>query len=158
MKIRPIKKSDNAELAKVLRTVLREIGADSDGFAYADPQLDQMFEYYEPQKGDYYVLENTEGIIVGGAGFDELSGEEEIVELQKMYFLPEARGKGFASEMLKLILNEAKHRGFKKCYLETLDSLQPALKRYEAFGFEYIDKSCGNTGHFGCNVYMIKTL
>lgn len=158
MNIRKIKKSDNKELAKMLRIVLTEVGANSDGFAFADPQLDHMFEYYENQKGNYYIVVNEEGKIIGAAGIGELAGEPKMVELQKMYFLPEARGKGLAQQVLDLLLKEAKELGYTACYLETITSLKAAIKLYERNQFKHVSHACGNTGHFGCNVYMVKQL
>lgn len=158
MNIRKIKKSDNKALATMLRTVLTEVGANSDGFAFADPQLDHMFEYYEKQKGSYYVVENELGKIIGAAGIGELLGEPNMIELQKMYFLPEARGIGLAQQLMSILIAEAKKMGFTACYIETIDSLKAAIKLYERNGFKHVPNACGNTGHFGCNVYMVKQL
>lgn len=158
MNIRKINKSDNKQLAVMLRRVLTEVGANSEGFAFADPQLDNMFEYYKGQKGSYYILENEQGNIIGAAGFGELAGEPTMVELQKMYFLSEARGKGMAQKMLDMLMDEAKLLGFTSCYLETINTLHAAIKLYERNGFKHVSHACGNTGHFGCNVYMVKTL
>lgn len=158
MQIRPINKSDNVALAVVLRKVLTEIGANGDGFAFADPQLDHMFEYYAKQRGQYFVLLDDNQEIVGGAGIGELKGEQDTIELQKMYFLPSARGQGYAQKMLSMLLDEAKLMGYKKCYLETLDSLTAAIKVYEKNGFKHLSGPCGETGHFGCNIYMLKKL
>ena len=33
-----------------------------------------------------------------------------------------------------------------------------AQKLYLKYGFEYIDSSMGNTGHFACPIWMIKSL
>lgn len=158
MNIRKIKKSDNKALATMLRAVLTEVGANSDGFAFADPQLDHMFEFYEKQKGSYYVVENELGKIIGAAGIGELSGEPNMIELQKMYFLPEARGIGLAQQLMSILIAEAKKMGFTACYIETIDSLKAAIKLYERNGFKHVPNACGNTGHFGCNVYMVKQL
>jgi putative acetyltransferase len=43
-------------------------------------------------------------------------------------------------------------------YLETMPELKPALKAYERFGFQYLSAPMGNTGHFGCDRWMIKRL
>jgi putative acetyltransferase len=32
------------------------------------------------------------------------------------------------------------------------------VKVYEKFGFIYLDGPLGNTGHFGCNVWMLHKL
>jgi putative acetyltransferase len=43
-------------------------------------------------------------------------------------------------------------------YIETLPELEKAIRVYEKFGFSYLDKPLGDTGHFGCSVWMLKAL
>jgi len=79
-------------------------------------------------------------------------------ELVKMYLLPEARGTGLGSQLIALCLEQAKANGFKKVYLETMNELKAALKVYARMGFTYLDGPMGNSGHFGCPLWMIKEL
>ena len=83
---------------------------------------------------------------------------ETICELQKMYFLPEARGLGIGSQMMEICLQAAKDFGFKKCYLETMPFMHDAQKLYKKVGFDYICSPMGNTGHVSCPVWMLKEL
>ena len=48
--IRPIQKQDNTSIAKVILDVLIEFDVPKIGTAYADPQLDCMFETYQNAK------------------------------------------------------------------------------------------------------------
>lgn len=94
-----------------------------------------------------------------GAGIHPLDGgAEEICELQKMYLLPEARGKGLAGKLIAMCLDYAKQNGYTHCYLETSPELARARKVYEQFGFKYLTGPMGNTGHFGCDSWMLKDL
>ena len=100
-----------------------------------------------------------EGRIVGGAGIAPLvNGDPTICELQKMYFLPETRGKGIGAEMMESCLQAAQEFGFKKCYIETFPFMIAAQKLYKKSGFEYIDTPMGNTGHSSCPIWMLKDL
>jgi putative acetyltransferase len=36
-----------------------------------------------------------------------------------------------------------------------MPELKNALKVYEKLGFQYLDKPMGNSGHFGCDLWMI---
>ena len=158
MIIRKIQKEDNLAISKVIRTVLIEYNVPKVGTAYADPQLDCMFETYNLPKSIYFVVEN-EGEIIGGAGVSQLkNGDASICELQKMYFLSEARGLGIGSKMMEHCLKSAKDIGYKKCYLETMPDMIAAQKLYKNFGFEYLCEPLGNTGHTSCPVWMIKEL
>lgn len=89
--IREIQPKDNENVARVIRKVLEDLGVPKVGTAYADKALDQMFENYDVPRADYFVAEEN-GRIIGCAGIAQLENyESNICELQKMYFLEEAR-------------------------------------------------------------------
>jgi len=156
--IREIQEGDNFEIATIVRDVLMEMGAPKVGTAYADPQLDFMFETYNQLRSVYFVVEKDHKII-GGAGISQLeNGEETICELQKMYFLPEARGLGLGIQIIEKCLQRAKDFGFESCYLETMPYMEAAQKLYKKVGFEYLCQPLGNTGHTSCPVWMLKKI
>ena len=156
--IREVLEKDNTALAAVIRRVLVDIGVPKIGTAYADPELDYMHKTYLKEKAAYYVLEEKD-IIIGGAGIAPLEGGEPTVcELQKMYFLEEARGKGLGEKMIDHCLDYARKEGFELCYIETLPYMKAAQKLYIKKGFEYIDGPMGTTGHISCNVWLTKRL
>ena len=72
-----------------------------------------------------------------------------------MYLLPQARGLGLGKELINRSLAFARESGYKKIYLETMPELTQALSVYEKFGFKYLDGPMGNTGHFGCDRWML---
>jgi len=39
-----------------------------------------------------------------------------------------------------------------------MPELKNALKVYEKMGFRYLDKPMGNSGHFGCQLWMIAAI
>ncbi|WP_418500820.1 GNAT family N-acetyltransferase [Flagellimonas sp.] len=157
-KIREIKPEDNGQVAKVIRKVLEDMGVPKVGTAYADKALDDMYAEYNVPKATYFVVEH-DGKIIGCAGIAQLQNfEGNVCELQKMYFLEEARGKGIGSEMIQICLQRAKEYGFDACYLETMPYMEAAQKLYKKNGFEYIDAPLGNTGHYSCPVWMLKKL
>ena len=156
--IREVKEEDNAALAKVIRQVLIDIGAPKVGTAYADPELDFMYQTYQIDRSAYFVIEE-DGVVLGGAGIAPLVGEDpQICELQKMYFLDQVRGRGLGQQMIKHCLAYAKAQNFKLCYLETLPYMEAAQKLYLKTGFAYIDGPMGSTGHTSCNVWLTKAL
>ncbi|PRX49672.1 GNAT family N-acetyltransferase [Salegentibacter salegens] len=156
LKIREIQPEDNQQVAEVVRTVLVEMGVPKVGTAYEDEALDDMHATYQHPRMNYFVVEN-EGKIIGGAGIAPLIGlEEKICELQKMYFLPEARGKGLGAQMMDTCLKFAKSQGFKQCYIETLPYMESARKLYARSGFKSLERPLGDTGHYNCTMWMIK--
>ena len=153
--IRPIQKKDNLQIAAVIRQVLIALNVPKVGTAYADPQLDVMFETYSLPNSIYFVVEK-DGVIIGGAGVSQLENEAPIIcELQKMYFLSEARGLGIGLKMMQKCLESARDFGYKKCYLETMPYMEAAQKLYKKVGFDYICAPMGNTGHVSCPVWML---
>lgn len=156
--IRPIQKADNEAVANLIRTVLIEHNVPKVGTAYADASLDCMFETYSASRSRYFIVEHNNKII-GGAGISQLANEKDsICELQKMYFLPEARGLGLGMQMMERCLNEARSFGYEQCYLETMPYMIDAQKLYKKFGFQYINAPMGCTGHTSCPVWMLKEL
>lgn len=156
--IREIQPNDNQQIAIAIRSVLIEFGVPKVGTAYEDKALDMMFKTYNKPKSSYFVITNNKTIL-GGAGIMQLENTtENICELQKMYFSPEARGKGLGSKMMQLCLKKAQEFGFEKCYLETLPYMKGARKLYQKVGFTSLDAPLGDTGHYSCNMWMIKDL
>jgi len=158
--IRPIQPQDNAKIAAIIRKVSKEFGlAPESGFAVADPVLDDLYTVYHQPNAQYWVIENEQGEILGGGGLSPLKGDHTILEIQKMYFLPEIRGLGFAKQLLEKAFQFTLQQGFKSCYLETTKELWQAVKLYEKLGFQYLDQPKGNTGHsHACEIWMEKIL
>jgi putative acetyltransferase len=156
--IREIKPSDNLDISKVIRSVILEMGAPKIGTAYEDKATDLMFETYQKEKVAYFVLEHKNKVI-GGAGIAKLDNcEANICELQKMYFLPIARGKGLGTSLISKCLEKAKEFGFESCYLETMPYMEAARKLYAKNGFLSLEQPMGNTGHYSCNVWMLRKI
>lgn len=158
MTIRHIQKSDNAAIAAVIRSVLIEHNAPKTGSALEDESLDALFEFYDNSNSLYFVVTDGEKVFGGGGIAPLANAAPEVCELQKLYFAPEIRGKGFAKTIVEDCLTFAKQAGFTSCYLETLPNMDAAQKRYLNLGFHYLDKPMGNTGHSNCPVWMLKEL
>jgi putative acetyltransferase len=75
-----------------------------------------------------------------------------------MYLSPAARGKGTGKMLIEKALEFAGNYGYRNVYIETMPELRKAMSVYEKFGFTYLDGPMGATGHFGCDIWMIKEL
>ncbi|APY09738.1 GNAT family N-acetyltransferase [Seonamhaeicola sp. S2-3] len=156
--IRKIKPEDNAQIEQIIRACFHEFKIPLTGTAYEDEATPKMFESYQNNGEIYFVIDNN-GEILGGAGIKPLKDfDEGICELQKMYFSPKVRGKGYGKKMFKTCLQAAKKMGYNKCYLESASQLKAAIHIYESFGFKHLKSALGNTGHYSCSVWMIKDL
>ncbi len=158
LRIRPIRASDDPEVAALIRTVMPEFGARGPGFAINDPEVDHMSRAYRGPRAAYWVVER-DGRVVGGGGFAPLvGGSKSTAELRKMYFLTEVRGLGLGAELLERSIEGARKAGFSRMYLETLENMRAARRLYEAFGFQPLDQPRGLTGHFGCDAWYEQAL
>jgi putative acetyltransferase len=156
--IRPIEKKDNQQIAQVIRSVLSELGVPRVGTVYEDTGLDCMFKTFQKERARYFVVIENEKI-VGGGGITHLDNYiGNVCELQKMYFLPAARGRGIGTLMIDECLHIAREFSYERCYLETMPYMKAAQKLYRKYGFEALPGPMGDTGHYACGVYMIKDL
>lgn len=158
MQIRQIQQSDNEELARVIRSILKEHGVAKPGTVYTDPTTDHLFELFQ-EKGSVYYVVLDEGNIVGGCGIYPTKGlPEGMGELVKLYLLSEYRGKGIGKELMVRSIDFAKDFGYTSLYLETMDELSNAIQLYNNLGFNTLDGPLGDTGHFACEIRMVKEL
>ncbi len=156
--IRSIELKDNFQIAEIIRSVLVDFGVPKVGTAYADKSLDCMFETYQKKGARYFVVEE-EGRVIGGGGVAPLENYDGTVcELQKMYFLPIARGRGIGTRMIDRCLEAAAELGYTHCYLETMSYMDAAQKLYKRYGFNTLKAPMGDTGHYACGVHMLKEL
>jgi len=145
-----------------MEAVIREVFIEYDlplvGTAYADKETPKMYESYADKNEIYYVV-TVDGIVEGGGGLKPLTGlENEVFEIQKMYFSNRLRGKGFGKKLFEKCLNKGKELGFKRVYLETIPKLKEAIHIYESYGFKHLNGPLGQTGHFNCGIWMDKQL
>ncbi|WP_100612293.1 GNAT family N-acetyltransferase [Confluentibacter lentus] len=156
--IREIQPQDNQQIEQIIRDCFHEFKISLEGTAYSDIETTRMFESYQKDNEVYYVID-TDGKVLGGGGVKPLKDfENEICEIQKMYFSPYIRGRGFGKQLFEKCLQAAKDLGYKQCYIESALQLKAAIHIYESYGFKNLPGALGNTGHYSCGVWMIKDL
>ena len=156
--IRFIEPKDNVALAAVIRAALTEFGANKPGTVYYDPTTDHLFELFQTPGSIYYIAE-IEGTLVGGCGIFPTEGlPEGTCELVKLYLHKDARGTGLGKQLLNTAMQWAKENGYTQVYLESMPELSKAVTIYENVGFQRINQPLGNSGHCGCDIWMIKDL
>ena len=156
--IRNIAIQDNEAIAKVIRTALTEFGANKPGTVYYDPTTDHLFELFQTPGAIYFIAEIA-GKLVGGAGIYPTAGlPEKTCELVKLYLHKDARGIGLGKQLLLKAMQWAKENGYEQVYLESMPELSKAVSIYEKVGFKKIHHALGNSGHDGCDIWMIKKL
>lgn len=89
---------------------------------------------YWEANGEFWVVE-TNGELVGTAGYYPNSRDDGAVELRKMYLLPRARGQGLGRYLLNTMECAIQQRGFCEIWLETASVLKAAVRLYESSGY-----------------------
>ena len=155
---RLIKPSDNRELAALIRAVFREFHVDMPGTVYTDPTTDHLYELFR-QPGSVYWIAEVDDLMTGGCGVYPTPGlPEGCAELVKFYLSAPFRGKGTGRALMEKCFESARAMGFRQLYLETFPELAKAVGMYEKAGFRYLPQPLGDSGHFACNIWMLKEL
>jgi putative acetyltransferase len=158
IQIRPIEPQDNVALAEIIRTALTEFGANKPGTVYFDPTTDALFELFRTA-GSYYFIATLNNKLVGGCGiFPTENLPKGTCELVKLYVNKDARGTGTGKKLMDKSMEWAKANGYTHVYLESMPELAKAVSIYEKQGFAKLDNPLGNSGHDGCDIWMLKTL
>ena len=91
---------------------------------------------YSPPEGIILVAyEGTE--IAGCVALRKL--EEGTWEMKRLYVRPHFRGEGIGKRLSTEIIEEARKRGYQRMRLDTMPSMQNAIKLYRTLGFREID-------------------
>ncbi len=155
---RPIKEKDNKEIADLIRTVFREFNIHRPGTVYFDPTTDNLYELFRTAGSEYWIAEEK-SVIIGGCGVYPTPGlPEGCAELVKFYLSALQRGKGIGWQLMEKTFDSAKRNGYRQLYLESLPELSRAISLYEKAGFKFIQGPLGKSGHFGCDIWMLKEL
>jgi putative acetyltransferase len=156
--IRQLQPMDNKEMAVIVKSTLYEFGIDRPGTVATDPTTDDLYQLFQIEGSIYYVAEHNNKLVGGGGIYPSQGLPKDTCELVKMYLVREARGLGLGRLLIQKCLDFAKDTGYSYVYLETMPELKKALDTYAKFGFEYISAPMGETGHFGCDLWMLKKL
>jgi putative acetyltransferase len=155
---RPIEPWDNLALAAIIRQAIESLNLPTAGTAHSDPTTDDLFQLFQNPRSFYWVAAADETVL-GGCGIYPSNGlPDGCCELVRFFLTPEARGKGIGKKLLDQSFRTAKEFGYQTIYLESFPDMKEAIKMYEQNGFETIDHALGNTGHYACNVWMLKNL
>lgn len=158
MLIRNIVAEDNSEIADIIRNSLLEFNAAKPGTVYFDESTNHLSKLFNTKGSAYFIIEMQDEIVGGGGYFPTKGLPQNNCELVKMYVSKKFRGKGLGKTLLLKCIEEAKKEGYEKMYLESMPELVYAIAMYAKNGFRYIPEPLGNSGHTGCDVWMLRDL
>ena len=77
--------------------------------------------------------------IVGCGALRQLSTDDRVTELKRLYIKPDYRRLGLARKLSVFLIDQAREQGFQSVYLDTLQRLSGALELYRGLNFEEIE-------------------
>lgn len=183
--IRPLEQRDNPQLTQLIIDVWAEFDdcvyfddpgipagtstanlqdGNSVDLSNIHPEQLSLFQRYQslpgqPRDRGYWVVEDpSTQRLLGGGGFAALIGNDpNVCELQKLYFLPELRGRGVGGQVINLLLHQAAQAGYQEMYLESIKEMSGAVQLYQKSGFRHCPRK-GTTGHWRCEIFMTRLL
>lgn len=79
--------------------------------------------------------------------------------MQKVYIAERFRGKGLATDLVKMIEVEARKIGYRQLYLETASILSRETAVYKHMGYcALLQPIANDQGHTAMDIWMIKDL
>lgn len=158
MDFRAIRETDNLVLASIIRAGIENLNLPTEGTAHSDPTTDNLFQLFETPGSNYLVLE-LEGEVLGGCGIFPTQGlPANHAELVRFFLSPTIQGKGFGKILMEKCEQLALENGYTHLYLESFPDMEAAIHLYQKFGYQKLTAALGNSGHFACNVWMLKKL
>ncbi|MBL7778487.1 MAG: GNAT family N-acetyltransferase [Chitinophagales bacterium] len=121
-------------------TDILRVSSENDDFQKLVFQLDSYLAKLNGDENDFYAAFNKTNLLQHVAvGYSENMPvacgaikkiDQDTIEIKRMYVLPEFRGKGVATAMLKALENWGKELGYKRAVLETSIKMPEAINLY----------------------------
>jgi putative acetyltransferase len=116
-------------------------------FQNFDKELAGLPGDYAPPEGRLLLAE-YEGQLVGCVALHQLDADKRdqgICEMKRLYLRPQFRGKGLGRALADRIIAEARHLGYHRMRLDTVEPvMKDAVAMYRKLGFQEIAPYCPN--------------
>lgn len=119
--------TDYDEAAAIIREYALSTGFDLEfqGFTH---ELETLATYYDP-----LLLARWNGELAGSGALRDLG--DGICEMKRLYVRPAFRGHAIGRKVAERLIAIARERDFRAMRLDTLPSMQDAMRLYESLGF-----------------------
>ena len=156
MEYRKLTEQYDKAIAEIIRSNLEKHDLNIPGTVYFDEELDHLSVFYDNSGRAYDVLIEN-GMVIGGIGYAEFDGFENCCEMQKLYLIESAKGRGIGYDLIYHMEEEAKTAGYGRVYLETHTRLEAAIHLYEKCGYREIERP-ESVIHSTMNRFFLKEL
>jgi len=97
------------------------------GYQNIDDELNNFPEKYKEPEGAFIIAKDGNAVI-GCVGIRKL--EDTICEMKRLFVNDRYKGLGIGRKLVEKIIEEAKTKNYKKMRLDTLSTMESALKMY----------------------------
>ena len=122
--------SDNQDFVELVKHLDADL-ADRDGKEHSF-----YAQYNKIDQINFVVLAYENDVPVACGAIKEYAPD--TMEVKRMYTLPDRRGKGIASQVLRELESWASELSYRKCILETGKKQPEAIRLYEKNGYQII--------------------
>ncbi|MCP4176822.1 MAG: GNAT family N-acetyltransferase [bacterium] len=123
--------------AKMLfREYEKDIGIDL-SYQNFKEEIENIVEKYSRPFGGILLVKSLNGILLGCTAIRKFN--DESGELKRMFVKKSWRGTGIGKSLLEASIKLARELGYKKVKLDTLSSMQSAIRLYKKLGFNEIE-------------------
>ncbi|MDR0733753.1 MAG: GNAT family N-acetyltransferase [Dysgonamonadaceae bacterium] len=105
-------------------------------FQNIDDELTNFPQKYKEPDGTF-IIAKYNGNVVGCVGLKKL--DENICEIKRLFVNDKYKGKGIGKKLVAIIIEEAKHKNYRRMRLDTLKTMESALKIYYENNFYEIE-------------------
>lgn len=96
-------------------------------------------EQYYMRNGCFWCLFDN-GVLIGTVAIRIIDIENKVIELKRMFVLPEYQGRGYGRLLLVHAINYAREQQYKKICLDTRKQFSAAQHLYRSNGFQETEK------------------
>ncbi|NJR41065.1 MAG: GNAT family N-acetyltransferase [Leptolyngbyaceae cyanobacterium CSU_1_4] len=132
--IRDWQPPDRQAVANHVQSILVEYGLANEPVG-ADQDVLTVEDSYWAKGGEFWVIE-TQGRLVGTAGYYPVARGENAVEIRKMYLRSDVRGQGLGRYLLQALEAAIATQGYTQIWIQTASILKEAVQLYERNGYQ----------------------
>jgi carbonic anhydrase len=130
--------NDRNAVVALLREYWASLGV-SPCFQDFDAEVADLPGAYVPPEGQMLLLRDTsDNALVGCVALRPVPGVPGMCEMKRLYLQPVARGKGLGRHLAVAAMDEARHLGYRRMFLDTLPTLVEAQTLYRSLGFHQV--------------------
>jgi ribosomal protein S18 acetylase RimI-like enzyme len=110
-------------------------------FQNIDDELINFPQKYKEPDGTFIIAKDNDNV-VGCVGLRKL--DKNICEMKRLFVNDKYKGNGIGEKLVEIIIEEAKHKNYKRMRLDTLKKMESALKIYYKNNFYEIEPYYNN--------------